>query len=164
MAKAPTRRSTPKSRPMSPLARKGLEIRRQLLGPENVDAMMAETIDDDFMMMFFDATHEWCFGTIWERPGIDWRTRSMLTLAITASKGQTGAVRRHIRSALRSGLTKQDIGEIFLHVYVYAGVYNALSAFTAAKEEFEIIEQEQKAARGARKTGKSARGQAKKDR
>ncbi len=149
MAKPPTKKKTARKPRMTPLARKGLEIRRQLLGPDDVDASMAKTVDDPFMSMFFDATHEWCFGTIWDRPGLDWKTRSMLTLAIDASNNQLGAIRRHVRAALRSGVTKKEIGEIFLHVYCYAGVYNAMSAFVTAKEEFELIEQEEKAARAA---------------
>lgn len=154
MAKSPTKKTATKRRRVSALGRRGLEIRRKVLGPDDVDASMAAMKDDDFMMMFFDATHEWCFGTIWDRPGLDWKTRSMLTLAIAASHGQTGAVKRHVRSALRNGVTKDEIGEVFLHVYCYAGVYNSLSAFQAAKEEFAVIEQEEKAKKAAARASK----------
>ena len=151
--KSPT--ATPKpGRGMSALARKGLQIRRELIGPENIDAWQASIAGDDFMNMLFDFTHEFCFGAVWGRPALDYKTRDMMTLAILAAKGQAGAVKRHVRSALRVGLTKQDIGEILLHVYVYAGVYASLSSFMAASEEFAVIEQEQKEARAAKAAAK----------
>ena len=140
---------------VSALAEKGLQIRRELIGPENIDAWQANIAGDDFMNMFFDFTHEFCFGAVWGRPALDYKTRDMMTLAILAANGQAGAVKRHVRSALRVGLTKQDIGEILLHVYVYAGVYASLSSFMAAAEEFAVIEQERKEAKAAKSKAKS---------
>jgi alkylhydroperoxidase/carboxymuconolactone decarboxylase family protein YurZ len=160
MAKAATRRSTAKPRRSTADARRGLEIRRQVLGPENVDRSLAATKDDAFISMFFDFTHVTCFNDLWGRPGLDWRERSMLTLAIAASHGQAGAVKRHVRSALRNGISKQEIGEILLQVYVYAGVYNALSSFIAAREEFDVIEAEDKAARAASRAKRTAKKKA----
>jgi 4-carboxymuconolactone decarboxylase len=141
-------------RGMSALAKKGLRIRRELIGPENIDAWQAKIAGNDFMKMFFDFTHEFCFGAVWGRPALDYKTRDMLTLAILAAKGQAGGVKRHVRSALRVGLTKREIGEILLHVYGYAGVYASLSSFTAAAEEFAVIEQERKEARRAKAKAK----------
>ena len=131
----------------SALAERGLEIRRELIGPENIDAWQKRYAGDPFMNMFFDFTHKFCFGAIWDRPALDHKMRDILTLGLAAGMGQEGAVRRHLRSALRIGLTRKQIGEIFLHVYIYAGCYNSLCSFLAADEEFKIIDAEKKQAR-----------------
>lgn len=137
---------------MTSLARKGLAIRRRVLGEENVDRWMAEIGDDPFIMKFFDVTHEFCWGTIWARTGLDDRTRSMLCLAMMGAMGLAGGVKRHIRSALRAGLTRDEIAETFLMVYCYAGVYKSVACFQAAKEAFAEIEAEE-AAQRARNPG-----------
>jgi 4-carboxymuconolactone decarboxylase len=131
----------------SALAERGLEIRRELIGPENIDAWQKRYAGNAFMNMFFDFTHKFCFGAVWSRPGLDHKMRDILTLGIAAGMGQEGAVRRHLRSALRVGLTRRQIGEIFLHVYIYGGCYNSLRSFLAADEEFKIIDAEKRQAR-----------------
>lgn len=141
---------TPKSWPMTPLARRGLQIRREVIGEENIDQWMTEVADDEFMRKFFDLTHEFCFAMIWGRPGLDRKTRSMLCLAMLSAQGLPGAIKRHVRSALRAGVTKDEIAEVFLQVYCYAGVYKSPMAFQAAKEVFAEVEAE-KAAAGTRR-------------
>ena len=66
-------------------------------------------------------------------------------MAATAAQSQAGAVKLHVKTWLRSGWTKREIGEILLHVYVYAGVYASLSAFAAAREAFAEYDAERKA-------------------
>jgi alkylhydroperoxidase/carboxymuconolactone decarboxylase family protein YurZ len=129
-------------RSMNELGRAGLRIRREVLGANDIDRWMAETIKDPFIMMFFDLTHEYCFGTVWARPVLEYRMRSMLCLTINACRGLSGAVRRHIRSAVGVGMTKEDIGELFLLVYAYAGVYCSLNGFMTAKEVFADLARE----------------------
>jgi 4-carboxymuconolactone decarboxylase len=124
------------------LAERGLQIRREILGREMIDESMAQTVADPFMSMFMEATHEYCFGTVWARPGLERRMRSVLALAINASQGLTGAVKRHVRSCVHAGLSKEEIGEIFLQVYVYSGVYACFGSFLAAKEVFDDMERE----------------------
>jgi len=124
------------------LAERGLQIRREILGREIIDQSMARTVADPFMAMFMEVTHEYCFGTVWARPGIERRLRSILALAINASQGLTGAVKRHVRSCVRAGLSKEEIGEIFLQVYVHSGVYACFGSFIAAKEVFDDMERE----------------------
>ena len=127
---------------INPLARLGLRIRRDVLGHKDVDAWMDDVADDAFMLMFADITHEYCFGTVWGRPLLDYSLRSMLSLAVSAARGQTGAIRRHTRSAIEAGLSKAEIGELFLHAYVYGGVYCALNGFTTAREIFSDLSRE----------------------
>lgn len=127
---------------MSELARKGYEIRRQIFGKENVDRWHEKEVDDPFIMMFFDFTHEICFAKLWGRGTLDIRTRSILSLAINAANGAPSAIRRHVRSCVTQGLSKEEIGEILLHVYVYAGVHSAFGAFNVAREVFREMESE----------------------
>ena len=136
-------------RRMSAMAKKGLEIRRQLRGAEEVDRHRAEIADDDFLSTFFDYTHEACFGAVWGRPGLDFRTRHLLTLSIMAALGQAAGLDSVIRRALRGGVRRSDIAEVFLHVYSYAGMYASWSAFEKASETFRLIEQEETAGNGA---------------
>ena len=118
--------------------KRGRAIRLQVHGPEHVERTEAAT--DDFLKMFYDTTEEFCWGTVWDRPALPFKQRSALSLAMTAAQSQTGAVKQHVRTALRAGWSRQEIGEILLHVYVYAGVYASLSSFMAAKEVFEEID------------------------
>ena len=138
----------------SALARKGEVVRRKAHGDAHVDRNYAEA--DDFMRMFQDVTDEFCWGTVWARPGINHKTRSSLSLAMAAAQNHTGAVKLHVKTCLRSGWTEKEIGEILLHVYVYAGVYPALSAFGIAKEAIAEFRQEEQANRRgkSRKVGR----------
>jgi alkylhydroperoxidase/carboxymuconolactone decarboxylase family protein YurZ len=126
------------------LARRGLRIRREALGAKDIDGWMRRIEDNKFMSLFFEITHEYCFGKIWARAVLEPRLRSMLSLTSTAARGLTGAIRRHTRSAVEAGLSKREIGEIFLHVYVYGGVYSALHSFMTADEVFAELEREGK--------------------
>lgn len=139
-------RKMPKKR--SALARKGEIVRRKVHGDAHVDRGYRDA--DAFMMMFHDVTDEFCWGTVWARPGLDRKTRAALSLAATAAQSQAGAVKLHVKTCLRAGWTRREIGEILLHVYVYAGVYACLSAFHAAREAFTEYDLENR--RPARKT------------
>jgi alkylhydroperoxidase/carboxymuconolactone decarboxylase family protein YurZ len=139
-------RKMPKKR--SALARKGEIVRRKAHGDAHVDRGYRDA--DAFMMMFHDVTDEFCWGTVWARPGLDRKTRAALSLAATAAQSQAGAVKLHVKTCLRAGWTRREIGEILLHVYVYAGVYACLSAFHAAREAFTEYDLENR--RPARKT------------
>ena len=142
------------ARKRSALARKGELIRRQVHGDAHVDRGYREA--DEFMMMFHDVTDEFCWGTVWSRPALNRKTRAALSLAATAAQSQAGAVKLHVKTCLRAGWTKREIGEILLHVYVYAGVYACLSGFHAAREA--IAEYEQETRRRARNPLRRHRG------
>lgn len=133
----------------SALARKGEVVRRKVHGDRHVERRYREA--DAFAMMFEEVTDEFCWGTVWARPGLNHKTRAALSLAATAAQSQAGAVKLHVKTCLRSGWTKREIGEILLHVYVYAGVYASLSAFAAAREAFAEYDAEQKAERRAKR-------------
>jgi 4-carboxymuconolactone decarboxylase len=112
--------------------KKGLEVRRAVLGAEYVDGGLAKA--DDFMMAFQRITTEWCWGYAWTRPGLDRRTRSMLNLAMLTALSKPAELKLHVKGALANGVTIDEIKEILLHATVYCGIPAGLDAFKAAHE------------------------------
>lgn len=113
----------------------GRKMRIRVHGAGFVDATDAQI--DPFQKMYYDLTEEFCWGTVWARDGLPIQERSMLAMSITATKGQQPAVAQHVATALRAGWSREQIGEILLHVYCYAGCYAALGAFRTASEVFK---------------------------
>ncbi len=116
----------------------GRDMRIRVHGGEFVAA--TDTQIDPFLKMYYDMTEEFCWGTVWARPGLTIGERSMLALSMTATKGQQPAVAQHVRTALRAKWSREQIGEILMHVYCYAGCYAALGAFRTAKDVFDAID------------------------
>ena len=113
---------------------KGLAIRRAVLGDAYVDNAMKNV--DAFNQPLQDLLNEYCWGAIWGREGLPRKTRSMLNLAMISVLNRPHELRAHLRGALNNGLTKDEIGEIFLQVAVYAGVPAAVDSFRVAREFF----------------------------
>ncbi len=114
---------------------RGLETRRAVLGAEYVDGSLSRA--DDFDMPMQRLTTEYCWDGIWNRPGLDRRTRSMLNLAMITALNRPHELKLHVRGALTNGLTKADIQEVFLQAAIYCGVPAAIDSFRAAKEVFK---------------------------
>jgi 3-oxoadipate enol-lactonase/4-carboxymuconolactone decarboxylase len=110
----------------------GLERRRAMLGTAHVDRAMAGATD--FNRGFQELLTRYAWGTIWQRPGLDDRTRRLLVLAVTASLGRWEEFRLHLRAGLDGGLEPCDVEETLLQVAVYAGVPAANTAFQIAAE------------------------------
>jgi alkylhydroperoxidase/carboxymuconolactone decarboxylase family protein YurZ len=130
-------------RARSALARKGEVVRRKIHGNAHVDRNYAEA--DAFMSVFQEVTDEFCWGTVWARPGLTHKTRASLSLVMAAAQNHTGAVNLHVKTCLRTGWTEKEIAEMLLHVYVYAGVYPALSAFQIARQAIAEFRSEKQA-------------------
>src|SRR5688572_16170029 len=113
---------------------RGLEIRRKVLGDEHVDKSMASA--DDFSLPYQQLTTEYCWGEIWSREGLSLKTRSMLNLAMLCVLNRPRELRLHIGGALRNGVTREEIREIFLQTAIYAGIPAASTAFQVAREYF----------------------------
>jgi 4-carboxymuconolactone decarboxylase len=116
----------------SDLFKKGLEVRREVLGAGYVDGSIAKA--DDFMMAFQHITTEMCWGYAWTRPGLDRRTRSIINLAMLTALNKPAELKLHVKGALTNGLTVDEIKEILLHATVYCGIPAGLEAFKAAHE------------------------------
>ena len=110
----------------------GLKVRREVLGADYVDASMAAA--GDFMAPFQRMTTEWCWGRVWDRPGLDRKTRSLLNLAMLTALGKTQELRLHVRGALTNGVSVDEIQEVLLQATVYCGIPAGLDAFRAAHE------------------------------
>jgi 4-carboxymuconolactone decarboxylase len=109
---------------------RGEQVRRDVLGDAHVDA--AEAAATDFTRPFQDYLTGAAWADVWGRPGLDRRTRSAITLAMLSALGAEPEIPMHVRAALRNGLTREEIGEIFLQVAVYAGLPAANAAFQLA--------------------------------
>jgi 4-carboxymuconolactone decarboxylase len=111
---------------------RGLQTRREVLGPEYVDASLARA--DDFMMAFQRITTELAWDYVWNRPGLDRRTRSLLNLAMLTALGKPAELKLHVKGALTNGVTVEEIKEVLVHASVYCGIPAGLEAFRAADE------------------------------
>src|SRR5215831_3014305 len=116
----------------SDLFKKGLEVRREVLGAGYVDSSIAKA--DDFMMAFQRITTEMCWGYAWTRPGLDRRTRSIINLAMLTALSKPAEIKLHVKGALTNGVTVDEIKETLLHATVYCGIPAGLEAFKAAHE------------------------------
>src|SRR5215208_6243306 len=112
----------------------GLKTRREVLGAEYVDAAIRSA--DDFNRPMQELVTEYCWDAIWNRPGLDRRTRSMLNLAMITALNRPHELKLHVRGAVNNGLSKDDIREVFLQSAIYCGVPAAIDSFRTAKEVF----------------------------
>ena len=110
----------------------GLAVRRKVLGEKYVDDAIAKA--DDFMKPLQQYLTEHAWGAAWTRPGLDLKTRSMLTPAMLTALNRPHELRIHLRGAIRNGVTKEEMQEIFLQCGVYCGAPAALESFKIAKE------------------------------
>src|SRR5512142_2468998 len=120
-----------------PTYEKGLEIRREVLGPEYVDRSLASA--DEFSRPLQELVTQYCWGEIWGRAGLDRKTRSLINLAMISALNRPHEVKAHIKGALNNGLTKDDIKEVFLQVAIYCGVPAAVDSFRMAREVLQEL-------------------------
>jgi 4-carboxymuconolactone decarboxylase len=110
----------------------GMKVRRAVLGDAHVDRAIERTTE--FTAPFQDFITRYAWGGVWTREGLDRRTRSVITLSVLTALGRENEIAMHVRAALRNGLTPVEIGEVFIHTAIYAGVPAANSAFAIAQE------------------------------
>ncbi|MGA9871174.1 MAG: 3-oxoadipate enol-lactonase [Rhodococcus sp. (in: high G+C Gram-positive bacteria)] len=108
----------------------GMRVRRTILGDYHVDRSIERTTE--FTAPFQDFITRTAWGDIWTRPGLDHRTRRLLTLAILTAVGNQHELDMHIRAALRGCIDPGELAEVFLHTAVYTGVPNSNAAFAMA--------------------------------
>jgi 4-carboxymuconolactone decarboxylase len=109
----------------------GMAVRRGVLGDAHVDRAVANTTD--FTAPFQEFITRYAWGEVWPRPGLDRRTRSIVTLTALTSLRAENEIAMHVRAAITNGLTPAEITEVLLHTAVYAGVPAANSAFAIAQ-------------------------------
>jgi 4-carboxymuconolactone decarboxylase len=114
---------------------RGLATRREVLGAEYVDASIRNA--DDFNMPMQELVTQYCWGDVWNRPGLDRRTRSLLNLAMITALNRPHELKLHVRGAINNGLTKDEIREVFLQAAIYCGVPAGIDSFRVAREVFK---------------------------
>ncbi|QDI67850.1 4-carboxymuconolactone decarboxylase [Streptomyces calvus] len=112
-------------------ARRGMEVRREVLGDAHVDRAQAR--QTPFTARFQDFVARYAWGEVWTDPTLTRRERSMITLTALVAHGHHDELAMHVRAALRNGLTPEEIGAVLLQTAVYCGVPAANSAFATAQ-------------------------------
>jgi 4-carboxymuconolactone decarboxylase len=108
----------------------GLEVRRQVLGAEHVDAALGSV--SEFSRPIQELVTEYCWGIVWTRDGLPRKTRSLLNLAMLTALNRSHELAAHVRGALQNGATEAEIQEVLLQTAIYAGVPAALESFRIA--------------------------------
>jgi 3-oxoadipate enol-lactonase/4-carboxymuconolactone decarboxylase len=108
----------------------GMRVRREVLGDAHVDRAGAATTA--FTADFQELITAYAWGSVWTRPGLDRRSRSVAVLTALVARGHHEELAMHVRAALRNGLTAEEVGEVLLQSAVYCGVPDANTAFRIA--------------------------------
>jgi 4-carboxymuconolactone decarboxylase len=119
---------------------RGLEIRKSVIGKEFVEKAFASA--DDFNRPLQELVTEYCWGAVWGREELPKKTRSFLNLGMLAALNRPHELKVHVKGALRNGLTRDEIREVFLQVAIYCGVPAAVDSFRIAREAFAEYEKE----------------------
>lgn len=113
----------------------GLATRRAVLGDAYVDAALAKVTPFTEPLQELVTRHAW--ANTWQRPGLDLRTRSIVTVSMLVALGRIHELKTHVRGALNNGVTPTELQEVFLHASVYCGFPAAVDAFRSAAEVIE---------------------------
>jgi 4-carboxymuconolactone decarboxylase len=111
---------------------KGLARRRQVMGDDFVDKAFGNATDFTMPIQQFITRNAW--GDTWQRPGLDLKTRSLITVAFLTALGKQHELKGHVRGALNNGATPAEIQEVLLHASIYCGLPAAVEAFRTAAE------------------------------
>jgi 4-carboxymuconolactone decarboxylase len=120
------------SRPRSERFERGLKVRREVLGDAYVDRSLNAA--NDFNWLAQEMATEKAWGELWSRPGLDRKSRSILTLGVLAVMNRPQEFKAHVRGALNNGLSVEELQEVLLHLGGYAGFPVGLDAFRLASE------------------------------
>ena len=118
---------------------RGLEIRKSVLGKEFVENAFKSA--DDFNRPLQELVTEYCWGAVWGREELSMKTRSMLNLAMISALNRPHELKVHVAGALKNGVTRAEIREVFLQVAIYCGVPAAVDSFRVARDVFTQIDQ-----------------------
>ena len=110
----------------------GMQLRRTMWGAAGAEERV--NLATTFNRPFEDLVTTYCFGEVWQRPGLDRKTRSMLTLTALTALSKPNQLKMHVQGALANGVTMEEIREIILHTSLYSGIPTGVEAMTAAKE------------------------------
>ena len=114
----------------------GMKVRKEVLGSEYVEQAQSRIAELDADFQRFITETAW--GSVWARPDLDRRTRSLVTIAILAALGREDLA-LHLRASQNLDVDPHEISEVLLHVAIYAGIPAANTAFAVAKKEFTSL-------------------------
>ena len=114
---------------------KGLATRREVMGDAFVDRALGNATPFTQPIQDYITRNAW--GDVWQRPGLDRRSRSLITVAMLVAMGKQHELKGHVRGALNNGVTVQEIQEVLLHASIYCGLPTAVEAFRTAAEVVE---------------------------
>jgi 4-carboxymuconolactone decarboxylase len=120
----------------SDLYKKGEAIRKKLRGEEDFAKNQREYAKDPVMKKFIDVATESVFGALWARPGLDFKTRTLICVVSDAATGRYPELDIHLRFALKQGWTENELTEVLLHLSGYVGVPIIREAMLVASEVF----------------------------
>lgn len=111
---------------------RGIEMRRAVLGDEHVDRSLAQV--SDFSQPVQELVTEYCWGVVWNRQGLERKTRSLLNLAMLTALNRSHELGIHVRGAINNGVSIAEIQETLLQAAIYVGVPAALESFRVAEK------------------------------
>ena len=111
---------------------KGLATRKQVMGEDFVARAFGGATEFTAPIQQYITRNAW--GDVWQRPGLDLKTRSLITVAMLTALGKQHELKGHVRGALNNGATPQEIQEVLLHASIYCGLPAAVEAFRTAAE------------------------------
>ncbi len=110
----------------------GLAMRKRVMGDDFVARAFSGLTDFTAPLQHYITRNAW--GDVWQRPGLDLKTRSLVTVAMLTALGKQHELKGHVRGALNNGATAQEIQEVLLHASIYCGLPTAVEAFRSAAE------------------------------
>ena len=111
---------------------KGLATRKQVMGEDFVATAFGNATEFTLPMQHYITRNAW--GDVWQREGLDRKTRSLITVAMLTALGKQHELKGHVRGALTNGASVAEIQEVLLHASIYCGVPTAVEAFRSAAE------------------------------
>ncbi|KAH9484929.1 4-carboxymuconolactone decarboxylase [Psilocybe cubensis] len=121
----------------------GIVIRRKVMGDDYVDNQLRAGVSE-FMKPMQELVTEAAWGTIWTRPGLELKQRSLIVIALLASQGKEAELTGHIRGAVNNGATEIEIRETLLHVAGYCGAPSGMWAFRVGDAAIKKLKEEGK--------------------
>ena len=122
--------------------KRGAEVRKWLMGEQRFNAAQARRTA--FTEEWMDFVNQYAFGEVWARPGLDKKTRHMLTIAMLTALGRLEELETHLSLTPNSGVSRDEVREVLMHAAIYAGVPAAMSAFNRANKVFTEMDQKGK--------------------
>ncbi|MFZ4409107.1 MAG: carboxymuconolactone decarboxylase family protein [Paracraurococcus sp.] len=121
---------------------KGRETRQKLIGDRAVEAMAKTVYDDPMMEKFGDYATEAVFGMLWNRPGLDLKTRALICVVSDTATHAWPELKIHLRMARNMGWTEDELSEALLHMGGYVGLPSVREGLLVAKELFREMREE----------------------